>query len=349
MASVHRSLAIALAERYALIALSLISYVVVARLLTPAEIGIYAIATALIGMAQVIRDFGVGSFLIQEKRLTDAHIQSALGVSLLIGATLFAIFMLAAPFAGRFYGDVRVTGIVRLVAFNFLLLPFCSISISLLRREMLFGRIMAANLTAAVVGTIVTLGLAWTGSGPKSLAWGALAANVATGLVAWLVRKSRRLLWPSLSEFRAIVRFGGQTTIAAVITSAAMDANDLVVGKVLGFSPVAMLSRAQGLMNLFHRDIMSAVRGVAYPAFAKAHREGEAMDPKYIVSVTNLTVFAWPFYGMAALYPLEILRLVFGPQWDAAAHLVPIFCLAGAAAATYSLINPNGTYFGLFA
>src|SRR5665213_3324054 len=110
MASVHRSLAIALAERYALIALSLISYVVVARLLTPAEIGIYAIATALIGMAQVIRDFGVGSFLIQEKRLTDAHIQSALGVSLLIGATLFAIFMLAAPFAGRFYGDVRVTG-----------------------------------------------------------------------------------------------------------------------------------------------------------------------------------------------------------------------------------------------
>lgn len=340
MISVHRSLIIALAERYALIAMSLVSYAIIARLLTPAEIGLYSIATALIGMAQVVRDFGVGSFLIQERNLSDPHIRSALGVSILIGATFFLIFMLGGGVAGNFYNDARITEIIRIVAFNFLLLPLCSISIALLRREMLFGRIMTTNLSAAIAGMAVIVTLAFLGAGPKSLAWGSLVANGTTGLVAWLCRKDRRVLRPSISHWRAIVRFGGQSTFANIITAAAIDINDLVVGKVIGFAPLAILSRGQGLMNLFHRDIMAAVRGVAYPAFARAFRAGEPMDNQYILSVANVTVFAWPFYGMAALYPLEILRLLFGPQWDAAAKLVPIFCLAGAVSATYSLIIP---------
>lgn len=338
--SVHRSLAISIAERYALIALALASSIIVARLLTPEEIGIYTIATALIGIAQVVRDFGIGSYLVQEKNLTDEHVRSAFGVSLALGGVLFAVFIVGAPWAGLFYQDSRIVGIVRIIAFNFLLLPFCSISLSLLRRSMKFGPIMAANTTGAVLGAAVLLSLAWGGFGPASLAWGSLAANAGTGLVAWLARPERRMLRPGFAHVRTIFRFGGQSTIAAVVTSIAMDVNDLIVGKVMGFSAVAMLSRAQGLMNLFHRDIMTAIRGVAFPAFAQAHREGAAMDQKYNTTVANVTLFAWPFYGLSALFPLEIMRLLFGPQWDAAASLVPIFCLAGAVAATFNLINP---------
>jgi O-antigen/teichoic acid export membrane protein len=123
-----------------------------------------------------------------------------------------------------------------------------------------------------------------------------------------------------------------------VITTISMDANDLVVGKVLGFEPVAMISRAQGLMNLFHRDVMGAIRNVALPAYAQAHRQGEEMASKFRHSLALVTVFAWPFYVLVSLYSLEALRLLFGPQWDAAAPLVPIFCLAGALGAINSLV-----------
>jgi O-antigen/teichoic acid export membrane protein len=118
-----------------------------------------------------------------------------------------------------------------------------------------------------------------------------------------------------------------------------MDINDLAVGKLMGFTPVALLSRAQGLMNLFHRDLMGAVRNVAYPAYAKAVREQQAMESLYISSVNYVCVVAWPFYGFVSLYGLETLRLLFGSQWDAAAPLVPWFCLAGALAAGGSLVG----------
>lgn len=340
MSSVRRSLAMSFAGRYAVLPVTLISYVVIARLLTPEEIGIYSVAAALIGLAQVFREFGTGSYLIQVKELEADHIRSAFGVSLFLGVALFVAFTAGAPLVGRFYSDQRIVSVVRIIAINFLLLPFGSISLSLLRREMQFGRVAIANSCAAVFGMITTVGLAWWGFGSSSLAWGAITTNAITGMAAWLLRSDRRLHLPGLRRWRSIVGFGGRSAFAAVVTSIAMDTNDLAVGRILGFTAVAMLSRAQGVMNLFHQQLMSAVQAVAYPAFARAHRDGENMEAHFVLSVTNLTVFAWPFYGMAALFPLEILRLAFGPQWTAASPLVPVFCAAGAIAATFSLINP---------
>ncbi|MBK8750327.1 MAG: lipopolysaccharide biosynthesis protein [Candidatus Competibacteraceae bacterium] len=338
MTSVRRALALSFAERYMLIAIALLGNILVARLLTPKEIGIYSVSLAVIGIAQVLRDFGIGNFLVQEKNLSEAHIRTAFGFTLLIGWSLFVIVYFAAPFAGSFYGEDQMVRTMRISALNFLVLPFCSISLSLLRRAMAFNRLVTVSLGAAVVGFTATISLAYAGFGPNSMAIGAVVSNIVTGAGAWMARTDRKLLLPGFSEWRVLLNFGGQSSLSSVITTIAMDANDLVVGKVLGFYPVAILSRAQGIMNLFHRDIMSAVRGVALPAFASAHRKGEDLDLQHTRSVAIVTAFAWPFYGLMSAYALETTRLLFGLQWDSAVPLVPIFCLVGAISSLNTLI-----------
>lgn len=338
MTSVRRALALSFAERYALIAIALAGNILIARLLTPEEIGIYSVSLAVIGIAQVLRDFGLGNFLIQQKDLSEAHIRTAFGFALLIGGSLFVVVYAAAPWVADFYDDERMAQTMRISSLNFLVLPFCSISLSLLRRAMAFRQLVTVNLMAAVVGFSTTISLAYAGFGPNSMAIGAVVGNIVTGAGAWLARTDRKLLWPGFVEWRAVLSFGGQSSLSSIVTTIAMDVNDLALGKILGFAPVAMISRAQGLMNLFHRDVMGAIRGVAFPAFAKAHREGESLEARYIASVTMVTVIAWPFYGFMALYAFELLRLLFGPQWDEAASLVPLFCLAGASLAASNLI-----------
>lgn len=325
-------------ERYVLIAVQLASGMVLARLLTPEEIGIYSVSLAVIGIALVLRDFGIGSFLVQEKHLTEAHIRSAFGFSLCIGLFLFLLLYACAPLAGRFYDEARLVETMRLSALNFLVLPFCSISISLLRRDMAFKRLAVVNIVATVVGFAVGATLAAMGFGPNSMAIGAVASNSVTGLLAWFARKERKLLLPSFTEWRTLLKFGLQLSAANVVAAVSVDINDLALGRILGFAPVAMISRAQGLMNLFHRDVMAAIRGVMFPAFAKAHRERESVEERYITAVVSVTAVAWPFYGFAALYAEELIRLMFGPQWGEAARLVPIFCLAGAFSATCNLL-----------
>lgn len=338
MTSVRRALALSFLERYLSIVLALGSNMVLARLLTPEQIGMYSVTLAVIGLAHVLRDFGIGNYLIQEQHLTDDHIRTAFGLSLLLGGTLAGLLYAAAPWIAAFYDAPAMRALVQVVALNFLVLPFCTISMALLRREMRFKHLLYVNLGAMSLGTATSLSLAFAGLGPMSMAIGAVAGNIATGAGAWLARGAKTPLRPSLRHWRGMGSFGGKASLIGISATLSMDANDLIMGKMLGFGSVAIISRAQGLMYLFQRDVMSAIRGVMQPAFAQEHRAGVNTEATFVHGVVMVSAVAWPFFGFIALFALETLRLLFGPQWDAAAPLVPWFCAAGAVAAFCSLV-----------
>ena len=262
MTTVRRALALSVLERYLSVVLALGSSMVPARLLTPEQVGMYSVTLAVIGLAHVLREFGVGNYLIQQRDLNDDHVRTAFGLALVLGATLAMVIYGAAPWVGRFYNAPEMAGLMRIVALNFLVLPFCSISLSLLRRDMKFKALLYANLAAMSLGTAVTLGLAWAGNGPTSMAVGALVGNLATGFGAWWARGRPPPLRPAFSEWRTVFSFGGKASLIGITSSLSMDANDLIVGKMLGFGPVALISRAQGVINMFQREAMQAIRGV---------------------------------------------------------------------------------------
>ena len=177
MSNVRRALALSLIERYLTLTVALGSNMVLARLLTPDQIGVYSVSLAVIGVAQALRDFGVGNYLIQERLLDDRQIGTAFGISILIGAALFAAALLMAPWASRYYHEPRMQVTLMLGACNFLLMPFCTVSLSLLRREMRFKRLLYVTLTAAALGSGAAIGLAALGFGENSLAIGSLVRS----------------------------------------------------------------------------------------------------------------------------------------------------------------------------
>lgn len=338
MATVQRSLFIVFLERYALTALQLVAYVLLARLLSPNEVGIYATLAAMLAIVQVVRDFGVGTYVIQHPRLDDDVCRQALGITYAIALTLFLGVNAAASSIAGFYDTPDIALILRVMSLNLLIYPFNSISTALLRRELQFGAIAKANVSAAVIGTSVTLLLAWRGHGPVSLALGELASSLVA--MAMLIH-ARGWLPPALpgrARCREILDIGGSTTLAGIVTSVSMNINDIVTGKLLDFTQVGIASRAMGLMNLFHRDVMGSIRSVTFPVFARTWREGQDLEAQYLRTLTLTCAVAWPFYGTVALFPLEVLRLMFGPQWDAAGELVPLYCLAGAVSVLSSYV-----------
>ena len=338
MTSVRRSLAVSLFSRYIQIGVQLVSYFILARLLTPDDVGLFSVASAAIGIAQVFREFGVGSYLIQEKELNKSKIATAFTLTLLLGCLFFLLLYVFAPYIAAFYKDDRLINVFRLLSCNFLIIPLNSTSLSLLRRDMQFGAIFWITIIASIVGLSVAVSLSYYGYGYNSLVCSSLANTLSTAIAVSFFRRGGMFHHLTLCEWKAMFSFGSQVTFTSITNEISANANDLILGRILGFSATGIISRAQGIMYLFHRDITASIRSVAFPAFANAHRENRDLENDFIKAVTILTVFAWPFYGFFSLYPVEALRLFFGPQWDEAGPLVPWFCAAGAVAATCSLI-----------
>jgi len=314
---------------------------ILARLLTPTEIGVYSVTLAVTGIAQMLREFGVGSFLIQEKELTKDKIRTALSITMLTSWTAGALFYFSRYWVADFYNEPAMILLIEIQCINFILIPFSTPVLALLNREMKFGTLYRINFISTVTHTIVTLSLASSGYGFFSLAWGAVANIVCSTLLLNANRPKEAWVLPGFKEWRRITNFGIQSSFIALIREIALNFNDLILGRVFGFHLTAIYSRAQGLMYLFHRDIMEAIRKVAFPSFSQAVREEKNLLKPYLLSVNLITVFAWPFYAFLGLYADTIVNLMFGDQWGASGPLVRILVFAGSIAALWNLASSS--------
>jgi len=336
MASIRKSLALSLAEKYSGILIGIAGTVILARLLSPAQIGIYSVAAAFVGLAHIVRDFGVGGYLVQERELTTDRIRTAVSVTTVTAWSIAVVLAaLSGPIAAL-YGEPLLQQVVLVLCLNFVLLPLNSPAISLLRRDMKFGALFKINLAANLARFTTGVGLAWQGVGVMSLAWASVAGVVVTLLMTLFFRPDWRLWLPSFKEVRRVASFGFKASAAGIVAELGTSATDLIIGRMLGFAPVGLFSRAQGVMFLFHRQIMGAVRGVAFPAMAVKTRAGDDLRAFYLRGMTYVTGLAWPFYALLALMAFPVVRIMFGDQWDAAIPLVRILALAGVIGTLFS-------------
>jgi O-antigen/teichoic acid export membrane protein len=108
MTSTRRALAYSFLDRYAALALAIGSSMLVARLLTPTEIGVFSVTMVLLSFTASLRDFGAGQYLLQEKDLTTDRIRATWAVQSGTGLLFCILVLIASLPVARFYGDPRM-------------------------------------------------------------------------------------------------------------------------------------------------------------------------------------------------------------------------------------------------
>lgn len=337
MASARRSLLVSFGERYTLLFIGMVGTMVIARILPPSEIGIFSIGAVLVGLTQVLRDFGVGQYVVAAKSLSREQLRAALGVSV-CSAWLLALLvtLLSGPMA-EFYGQPRIREVMRLLALNFLLVPFSAMTLSCLRRRLQFTSIYIINTTHSVTQLCCTVWLAAKGYGCLSLAWGTVAAAVAALLVGLPLRPPEQPWLPRLRGARAVLSFGFYSTAGNIVDEVGVAAPDLVVGKLLGAESVAIFGKAQALLSLFNQAVTSAVSPVLLPMLAGQARDGKDPRAGYLLTVSCMTAIAWPFFVLLSALAPSAVNVLYGPQWDAAVPLIRIMCCSSAMYSMFSM------------
>lgn len=326
MKSIRLSLAINGVTQIVSLILTMGTMIVVSRLLTPAEIGIFSVSVSIIAFGHVFRDFGVGQYLVQAKELTRERLQLAFTVMLSISWLIAVILYLLRYPISIFYENAGMAEVMSVLALNFLILPFGAPLLSVFRREMKFGQIAVVTLGGQVVQAGVTISLAMLGASFMSMAWGAVAGNLVTVAALMLSRPKDAFLRPRLKGMSEILRFGAKSSSASLIGEVGNGAPDLILGRTLGFADVAIFSRAGGLTAMVSNQIVNIVRGVYFPAFAQGLRDGANPEWIYITTAARLTGLIAPILAVLGLLSEPLITFLFGDQWVRAAPLATVVC-----------------------
>lgn len=326
--SIRRSLVLSFARRYTNVLVQIPVVMILSRLLTPAEVGIYSVGTAIVTLVQMLRDFGVSEYLVQAEHLDDTVARSAFTVNLCIAWTLAFIVFAASPWIGDFYHQPGLVLVLQVLSINFLLVPFGSTINALLNRSMQFGLLYRINLGELIARSTATLTLAWLGFGYMSPAWGSVAGLGANVLGCWIWGRAYQIRGLSLAHWKAVTRFGVQQAFGDIMNQIGANSPDFVIGRILGFAEVGLYSRGRGLLSLFRANILGAIAAVSFPAFAHHHRGAQGLNRLYLKSVTFITGIALPFTAFSALMAFPIIRIMFGPQWDMAVPILRLLAIS---------------------
>tara|TARA_R110000823_G_scaffold8996_98_gene31603 strand:+ start:3803 stop:5242 length:1440 start_codon:yes stop_codon:yes gene_type:complete len=315
--------------RYLTLSFQFVSTMILARLLTPEEIGIFSAGFAIVALAQMFRDFGLNQYIIQEKELNETKIRTTFTLNLLMSWALGALLFFAAGLIADFFQEEGIETLIRILSFNFFIIPFGTITLALLRKKMRFHITAAIGLTASLLGICVSLATAYTGSGYLCLAYGAITETASIVLLSIFFRPRDVSLTPTLEGAKNIFRFGSIVGAGNVINQFATSITDALIARMLGLTQLGYFSRAFGTFSLFDHIFVNSIRGVILPLFSRDNIHTGRLRESYLKAVNYSYIFAWPFFTFLFLYTEETIRVLYGTQWDAAIPLVKILCLAG--------------------
>jgi PST family polysaccharide transporter len=303
--------------------------VVLARLIPPAEFGVFAITGIFSGLAATVSNIGLGSALVRRKEITAAHCRSMLTANLASSGAIVVVLTLVAPWVGRYFKNATAAPVLMVVAWNFLINAVSSVSFSLTSRALRFRLIAQIEAFAAVVNGVVAIVLALRGLGVWAIAWAGIAQSLARAVLLLALGGWRPALGWDGAALRELVGFGAGLTLKRLINYAAANVDYVVIGRRLGAADLGFYTRAYNLMTLPLTQLSRVMMQVLFPAFARIQDDNPRLIAGYSKVVMATALASFPFLVGLFLVAAPFVHVVYGATWMPAVLPLQIMCVAG--------------------
>ncbi|ADU01216.1 MULTISPECIES: lipopolysaccharide biosynthesis protein [Mycolicibacterium] len=321
---------------------TLLMTIVVARILSPTEFGIFALAILVVNLFDYVKDLGVASALVQNRRDWRDLAPTGLTLSVLFG--LFASGLLAATagVAARALGEPELTELIRVLAVGLAISALSTIPAAWLRRSMNFSARLMPEFAGAVAKTGLTIGLAAAGFGVWSLAYGQLAASVIMTILYWRVARIRPGFAFNGPVCRELVRFGLPVTAVTLLAYAIYNVDYLAVGERLGATELGLYSMAYRIPELLVLSLCVVISEVLFSALSGLQDDRDVLTRHYLQALTVVAALTIPIGIGLAVAAQPAVGTLYGSAY---AESAPILSVLAIYATVYSASFHAGDVF----
>ena len=310
---------------------------VVARLITPTDYGLFAMAMVYAGFIQLVNELGLSLAIVQYRDLTRSQIAQLGGLALIAGVILFGVSVGLAGTIASFFEQPVVQWIVIALSLTFVMRAVQVVPRALLARDLQFGRLAWIDAGEALVWSSTTLLGAWLGLGYWALVLGAVVSG-AVAMIVLCVQRPHHLSWPrDLRSIAKAMHLGWYVVVSQLCWYVYSHSDLTIVGRILGTASLGAYTKGSDIASI-PADRISTLVGQVTPAVFSAAQNDKAALRRYLLAVTEgLALLTFPMaVGLALVADLFVIT-VLGEQWRAA--IVPLRLL-GLYGGFRSIFNP---------
>ena len=302
--------------------LRVVLFACLARLLRPADFGLFAAATSILGILEVVALLGVSPALIQRKDLNARHISSACVLAGLFGAASAGAVWLTAGWIGHVMRIADLAEVLRTVAPIFFIRSCSMVGYGLAAREMRFSLTAFAEIVSFLVYGVTAVAMAFAGFGAWSLILGYVIQQGVLSLLVILPFSGALSLGIHRKEMGELLAFCSGISAANMATYIATQGDNYVVGRVLGVENLGYYSRAYNLMQTFATSVVNTLDQVFFPSLSKVQGDSASLAKALRLSVALVWYGYLPLSGVLVVCAPEVVTVLLGARW---LPMVPAF------------------------
>ncbi len=323
-----KSGAVTLGSQAVMFLIQLGSTMILARILSPQDYGINAMAMTITGFAGMFSSFGLSTATVQRSDITHEQVSTLFWVNAAIGLLLTLIVAFVSPAVAWFFKTSDMLGVMLCLSVIFFIGGLNIQHSALLTRQMRFYSLAKIRILSLTGGILVAIVTGYCGFGYWALIFNTLTNVTLMTIGCWLSCR-----WvPGLPDLRSdvgdMIRFGSDLIAFNFINYFARNMDNVLIGRFHGSGPLGLYSKAYQLLMMPVINLRDPLISVALPALSRLQDDMGRYRDYYLKSLSILSFVSMPLVMIMLIYSDQIIYLLLGPQWMGASEIFKILALS---------------------
>ena len=289
--------------------------ILMARILTPEDFGIVAVAMVVWEMIALLGQMGLAAKLIHQQENVPEYANATFWLNIFVNTAIAVFAVAVAPLAAGFYNNPASQPIIQILAAGFILSAVGNTHSTLLQKSMAFKALSILDIGLTLLKNLLAVGMVLGGFGFWSLILPELFIRPVRIIALWRLEPWRPRFSLGLGYWRDIFGFGKFVFGTTLVRYLNINGDFLIIGKVLGTASLGLYKFGYGMANWPIENIVWVFGKVMFPAFAHLQNDIKEMQRLYLKITETLTIIAFPLLiGLMATADL-VIPAVYGEKW----------------------------------
>ena len=300
---------------------------ILARLLEPSVFGIVSVSTLLIAFFSIFANLGFSNSIIYKQEEDRLVLSTIYLLNMALGLVIGVVVFFSWPLVAAYYKEPRLEQVIKLSSLYFIIVYVGQIYLFLLQKELRFKAVASIDITGTLVGSSVTILLAYNGYAELSLIYGQLAQQGAKSILQLIYGVSlfKPLLKFDLSLIKDHLRFGLYNVGDGIVGFIQANSDNILVGGMLGVKQLGYYTLASQLAVFPISRLSPIILQVAYPILARFKGDTNELKKSYLTILDLLSYINLPLLAGLFITADSVVPLFYGPGWEPTILLIRIF------------------------
>lgn len=308
--------------------ISIGTFFVLARLLSPEDFGIMALILLVPPLLNLFLQINFEDALLQQNPDPTPYFDAIWTINILRSLVVFTIIFFTGPFLAGFFHVPHAALAIRFGGLYILIQGFGNVAQLMFFREIDFRKIFFRDMAAQITYTVVAIVLAWRTHSYWALFWANVGLYTASVAATYMLHEYRPRISLNFNKLKHLLGYSkwiyGQNVISQIFSTL----EDSLIGRFFGAKEIGLYSKARALAITPITPILSIVNKIGFPMYSRIQNSQEKAKDAFLKSLDILMIISVPFFVLVLAAAEKIVLIVLGPAWLELATLFKIFTFA---------------------